>query len=123
MSKEAGSATISDLARHLSVCRKTAEKIADYFEERCGLRRLEHPTRKYHWEDIWELEGSFDVLPKNWHRMKAPLLRTQDLYFPGVYGRSERTIRRRAAEGTLKSIKLPIIGYRFRESEVEKEWM
>ena len=123
MSGDAGLARISDLATHMQVCRATALKITTYYEERCGLRRAEGSCRKYYWKDIWELEGYLDVPSKDWRRMKRPLLKIRDIADANVYGRSERTIRRRAAEGTLNSIKLPFIGPRFRELEVEDDML
>ncbi|TLP45428.1 hypothetical protein FDK21_11740 [Cohaesibacter sp. CAU 1516] len=128
MSEGPGLATISDLMRHWNVCWKVAEAIADHFEDKRGLERAltkkygkikTREQRWYRWEDIWEMEGRVDVPPKHWSRMKERLLTVTELASRDNKGRSARTFRRDAANGTLPSVKLPIGKHLFREFEVE----
>lgn len=98
-----GTATVSELAVHWSVCDATVRKIL----AAAGLRDVaQSGWPKYRWDDVWRLEGAGFVPPCDWADFRAPLLRVSEL--PGLdeRGRAGRTWRRHVKTGRMPSIEL-----------------
>ena len=73
---------------------------------------------RFRWQDVWRLEGAMYVPPRYYKMYKAPLVLPQELVEHDPAGRSERTLRRYAAEGRLPVITLAPTLRRFREAEL-----
>ncbi|TCS60811.1 hypothetical protein EDD52_113105 [Primorskyibacter sedentarius] len=74
--KTAGTARISQVARHWDVDRDTAASI---LEERDVPFVVGDGPRRVEWVDVWSLEGAGYVAPGNYANFKARLLRVDRL--------------------------------------------
>jgi len=77
--RTAGTATISEIARHWDVDRETAERIL--FSNGVPLVESNGPMR-VDWHDVWSVEGRSFVASENYSAFKEPLLRVDRLGLP-----------------------------------------
>lgn len=77
--RTAGTATISEIARHWDVDRETAERIL--VSNDVPLVGSNGPMQ-VEWHDVWSVEGNSFVATANYSAFKEPLLRVERLGLP-----------------------------------------
>jgi hypothetical protein len=100
--EDPGTAKTSKIAEHWDVCLPTARAVIKV----AGLIPVSGCPRKYHWSDIWRLEGEAHVPRGLWSAFKEPLLKVPHLPAFDEKDRSARTWRRHVECNRLPVIRL-----------------
>jgi hypothetical protein len=97
--KDAGTATVAEIARHWAIAPATARRIV----RTARLPDVGQVRARYRWIDIWKIEGEVFVPPADYAEMRQPLLRIAELAAldPRPRPASDRTMRRYARTGVL----------------------